>query len=318
MSKISSKYEFKSPGFTLIELLVVIALIGLLAGLANSIFKSAIESSKSATEKLAIKQIIQGWNSYSLENDNEVMSGYGGQRSGEILLDSNGSYEKKSNGEWRYDCTETFSYAISPEGDKLSCTGAECWPYAWRLSQFLDDAWKTLFSGQDQLEIQTLGENLEWYGLGLRTSFGINSEWIGGDIDSTNREIFCQYREISKQQGYRLEGRFVKRLSQIKKPSVILLFASSMKKSFDQQLGDEVKITEQDFSTYTRGSCRVLSDQGYVQQAPREPWKANPEYSEDIGFLSLRNGGLALYGSPDGSIKTKSYEALKDMSYWRN
>ena len=57
MSKMSSKFTLRSTGFTLIELLVVIALIAVLAGLANSIFKSAIESSKSATEKISIKQI---------------------------------------------------------------------------------------------------------------------------------------------------------------------------------------------------------------------------------------------------------------------
>ena len=300
---LNTKESPMASGFTLVELLAVVALIGILIGITGGIYQYALESSKGALERVSLKQLIQGWNFYASENNGKVVSGYGGERS------------------VQNDCQEDYGEMKAPDGSSLGCPEdgvggtASCYPYAWRLTPYLEDAWETLFTVQDKDELNELALQGNWYGLGFRTSFGVNSEWIGGDRRSTNQYVFCQYPETAEQQGYVLQDRFVSRFSQIKRASLLLLFAASMDTDDTATL-----LQEQDFSNFSKGSCTVSSPIRYMpnNQASFPPWEEAPLYSQDIGQLSIRNGGLALYGSPDGSVKSTSFESLKDMKYWRN
>ena len=214
----------RRTAFTLLELLVVIAIMFLLISIAIVSFKGVRAGANRTASLNALRQMAAGFNSYSSDHGGRFLPGY----VGEAEMD---------------DPTDIEVVARLPNDKRLnrvtdSCSGGQCdrSSYVWRLSPYLSDYWQTMFVDYRSQELVGRLEREfvdEIYGpgtvgaddLGISEipSFGMNSVFIGGDSFHGGPKItnFHPWQNANPVMA-------ATRLSEVKNPSRIILFASTM------------------------------------------------------------------------------------------
>jgi prepilin-type N-terminal cleavage/methylation domain-containing protein len=271
--------EYKNThirGFTLIELLVVIAIISILTGAITVVAGNMLASAKSTREADSLRSVLQAYTMAATDRKGTLIDGY-------------------SNNE-----DETFA---GPNGEPVP------WPasgrYVWRLLPYLDNAMTSLYvNDQSQWLTQYSGTNNYAYVASLFPSFGLNSEWMGGDQRTTAMPAI---------ESKRLYGKF---LSDIRHPARQLVFASSK-----APLGTDASSPE--LMTLTEGYFEIKSP--YFPSAG-DTWRWNTvngeqstvptDDSADHGNLSARHSGKVLIGKLDGSTEFITLQNLADMRRW--
>lgn len=265
--------------FTLVELLVVIAVIGILIGVLLPALSTAHDRAIEVRDTSGLRQLILAYETFASDHADKVMVGYLHDVPSEKLEDGYG------------DVVEGFD-------------GLAKRRYPWRLAQYLDGLRGTILSGEREVmldNIPPVGEREWWhYRISTMPSFGLNSHFLGGyDFDKANPPPF----------------RVVQMLSQVRRPSRMLTFASARGEDWEQGIG---MIEAQGWHTVDSpawGQTGALGGLGF-------PWSDEP-YSEDSnpeahGNISARYDGKVLMVMIDGHIEHIDPEALRDMTYWSN
>jgi len=168
--------------------------------------------------------------------------------------------------------------------------------FPWRLAPYLGHDFKGMYINEQAAELEKLKNgNYEQYlyFASLYPSLGLNSTWVGGDQE---RYAFLPNAPAA------LKNFYVTRLSSIRKPDQLVLFASSR--------------------TDATNDNRLV--EGYFRL--ESPWLATqqwaPQYDPDVpascGNISMRHDGTAVCAFTGGSVDTVPIETLRDMRHWAN
>lgn len=215
----------RRTAFTILELLVVIAIMFLLITIAIVSFSGVRAGANRSASLNALRQMAAGFNSYASDHGGRFLPGY----VAEADMD---------------DPTDIEVVARLPGNIRLnritdSCSGGQCdrSSYVWRLSPYLSNHWETMFVDYRSQElIIALGAEFEndifgpgtiaagGFGISEIPSFGMNSVFIGGDSFHGGNAItdFHPWQNTNPVMA-------ATRLSEVKNPSRIILFASSMR-----------------------------------------------------------------------------------------
>src|SRR5262245_60998633 len=178
----------RSAGFTLIELLVSTAIITVVIGTALMALKHARRGAERVQTLNALRQIMTAYSGYSGEHNGRLLPGYINPTMLDDQFDDPNKLDIK---------------AYSPTGHKLSIKDTAS--YVWRLAPYLDNVWSTYMTDYRSKELDA-GFSREFgdgvpemgtgvfgpgtydpagdppeLGIGIATSIGLNSIYIGGD-----------------------------------------------------------------------------------------------------------------------------------------
>jgi prepilin-type N-terminal cleavage/methylation domain-containing protein len=156
--------------FTLLELLISLGLIGILIGLVLVALSGARTSATRTGSLNTLRQLMQAYTGYSTDNNGRLLPGY-------------------------VDAPLVDDLGLVPDlPDGTTANATDSGSYVWRLSPYLDGQWRAFFADYDSegvLTALTQEYSQGVYGLGTRgpgqlgigvaTSFGLNSIFMGGD-----------------------------------------------------------------------------------------------------------------------------------------
>jgi len=280
---VNSKYRTNqnTHGFTLIELLIVIAIIAILVAMIITMTSNMMRSAISTAEATSMRQILQAYMTATTEHNGKFIQGY-----------SNGEGEK----------------IVSPDGEHVH------WPasgrYVWRLLPYLDDAMGTLYTNRQQDVLSQL-EGTDWqcyaYIMSFYPSFGLNSEWLGGDVRTSAQEDV---------EPLRLYAKF---LSDVKQPAKQIVFASSAAPEGSEDDSNISGCLDIHPSTLGQGYFEIISPYKFEWRwhtVNGEPSFVPTQNSADHGNISARHSGKVLTGQLDGSTSFISLQELSDMRRW--
>ena len=214
--------------FTLLELLVSISLIMLLVSFVAVSLRGVRASASRAESLSALRQMTLAYASYSADHNQRLMPGYLDQ---EFLV--------------KLDIT-----ARLPDGTVLDqCDGQICdrSSYVWRLAPYVDNAWQTFYVDLRDAGLLTrlqakhdqappvLGPagDPDTGGISERPAFGMNSIFVGGDTTHGGSAVtpFHPWNTAGN------DSIAATRLSQVKNPSRLILFAPATKVGGDDTVG---------------------------------------------------------------------------------
>ena len=194
------------------------------------------------------------------------------------------------------DQTEAFT---GPNGEVIP------WPasgrYVWRILPYLNNAAASLYVNEQSAWLnQYAGTENYSYIASLFPSFGLNSEWMGGDARTTAMPAL---------ESKRLYGKF---LSDVPHPSRQLVFASA--KAPDGS--DEVSLIKEGYFEIKSPYFPSAGNAWRWHTIDGAPSTVPTENSGDHGNLSTRHSGEVLTGQLDGSTEFLSLNELADMRRW--
>ena len=144
--------------FTLIELLITIGIIGLLAGLGLPVLNNAIQAGKKAKEIGALKSLITAYNTYSADNNGQLLKSY----------DLNGT-------------------AYDIDGNQIGgeeSHEAHRWP--WRLAPYFNyNFYSTTHVNEMEKYIKSQGGLSQTYLVSVIPSFGLSLYCGGNDYEGS-------------------------------------------------------------------------------------------------------------------------------------
>lgn len=266
-------------GFTLVELLVVVAIVGILLSLILVMAGQAMQSAKNSTEASSLRQVLQSYVLASADQNGKFIEGYTNNPE-ETVYDLHGNL---------------VPFPASAR-------------YVWRLLPYLDNAADILYvNGQENVLSQTIESECFSYITSLFPSFGLNSQWMGGDFRTTASPALESKRLYAKYH------------SDVKTPANQLVFASAKAPTGNED--------DPALSDCLGGSVAGLEEGFYEVTSPYDfQWRwntvdGNHSYaptmnSADHGFLSARHNGKVLTGQLDGSTSTLTIKQLSDMRKW--
>lgn len=264
----SSKPE-SSRGFTLVELLVVIGIITILLGLVFMIGGKVSKQAREVTERNAARQSLVAWTNYALEHDGDLLPGY---RSG--------------------------LEAFTPDGEPISAAtiGVAGNRYPWRLAPYLGYNFDVLYVN-DQNEYLERLRNDDYssyvYTVATFPSLGINSTWLGGDeVDGCFNPALTSL----------LGNFYASKMSQIRNPQRLTVFASARGDSAPNGAGDSIE-----------GYFKVASP---AFSSRRWESEYDPADTTSCGNLSARWDGRSVVSRVDGSVDSLAIEEMDDMRLW--
>lgn len=99
--------------FTVVEVLVSVTIIGLLAGLGLPALNSALQAGKKAKEVAALKSLITAYNSYTADNNNNLLKSYD-QTGTAVDIDGNsiGGEDSHEAHRWPWRLAPYFNYGF--------------------------------------------------------------------------------------------------------------------------------------------------------------------------------------------------------------
>ena len=270
------KEKLCKKGFTLIELLVVIAIIAILIGLVTVAAGNVLASAKSTKESGALRGVLQAYLLAATDQQGKLIEGYSNNQD------------------------TTFT---GPSGEPIP------WPasgrYVWRLLPYMDGAMNNLYvNDQEELLTQYTDSVNYNYIASLFPSFGLNSEWLGGDARTTAMpalESKCLY------------GKY---LSDIRRPSRQLVFASARAPEGAGDGSPEVPLVMEGYFEIKSPYFPSTGDTWRWHTVAGEQSMMPTEDSADHGNISARHSGRVLTGQLDGSTEFISIKDLADMRRW--
>jgi prepilin-type N-terminal cleavage/methylation domain-containing protein len=266
-------------GFTLIELLIVIAIIVILFSIVITMTSQLMRSAKSTAEATSLRQVLQAYMTAATDNNGTFIRGY-------------------SNGEGKS--------IVGPDGEKIH------WPasgrYVWRLLPYLDNAMDTLYTNREQ-DVLSQIEGTECYSyiMSLYPSFGLNSEWLGGDFRTTASPALESKRLYASS------------LSDVRLPARQLVFASSAAPEGSEDDSNMSGCLSSNLNTLGHGYFEIKSPYDFdwrwhtVDGMHSFDPTQNPA---DHGNIDARHSGKVLTGQLDGATTFISLQELSDMRRW--
>ena len=263
-------------GFTLIELLIVIAIISMLVGLTTVVAANVLASAKSTREASAMRSVLQAYVLSATDHKGRFIDGY-------------------SN-------NQQVSFT-GPNGENIP------WPasgrYVWRILPYLDNAMHSLYvNNQSEWLTQYSGTDNYSYIASLFPSFGLNSEWMGGDQRTTAMPAL---------ESKRLYGKF---LSDVRHPSRQLVFASAKAPSGADDGSQELMLIKEGYFEIKSPYFPSSDDTWRWHTVDGEQATTPTNNSADHGNLSARHNGSILAGQLDGSTEFITIKDLADMRRW--
>lgn len=266
-------------GLTLIELLVVVAIVAILLAFVIAASSNVMKSANSTKESAAMRQLLQAYTTAALDRKGKLITGYA-----------------NSEGE----------NVHGPNGENVH------WPasgrYVWRILPYLDRSIDALYANrQQELLSQVVGSDCYSYIMSLYPSFGLNSEWLGGDYRTTASPALVTKRL------------FASHLSDIKQPARQLVFSSAAAPNGSE---DDAGMSG------CIGNHPEALGQGYFEiKSPYDfNWRWSTvdgqssfvptQNSADHGNVDPRHSGEVLTGQLDGSTTFITLKELSDMRRW--
>lgn len=266
----SGRYERR--GFTVVELLVVVATIAVLLAFSVPAFRRLVADSSRAREMAAARQMVMAWNTYATDSNAWVLPGF---KTGLPARLQDGSF-------------------ISPNSYGGGATIAARYP--WRIAPYLGHKFEGMYINEQASELEKLknGKHEEYlYFASLYPSLGMNSTFVGGDQE---RYAFLPNAPAP------LKNFYVQRLSSIRNPDKLLLFASSRT--------DATSDNRQVEGYFRIESPRLVTSQWQAAYDPAQP--------ASYGNISARHDGTAVCAFTSGAVDTIQVDALRDMRFWAN
>lgn len=201
---------------------------------------------------------------------------------GRVLITSYLTAAQENNGELLAGYDKRVHTVTLPDGATTHGEAAHRYPF--RIAPYFDSGLRgALLAGDNQRQINVKNN----YAVSLYPSFGINYFLVGGSFDIQGKLLLPQ--------------ECATRLSQVDKPSSLLVFATAG--GYD-------------------ASGKVIS--GYCFLRPprlvHPMWSAEPFTKGDppgnYGEVHARHDGKALCAFLDGSVRAYSIEELRDMRLW--
>ena len=263
-------------GFTLIELLVLIAIISALVGITTVVAANILASARSTKEASAMRSVLQAYTLAATDKKGEFIAGY-------------------SN-----DQTEIIT---SPDGEVIP------WPasgrYVWRLLPYLDNAMASLYVNAQSAWLSQNGDTENYnYIASLFPSFGLNSEWMGGDDRTTAMPAL---------ESKRLYGKY---LSDVRHPSRQLVFASARAPNGSDDGSSGALLLREGYYEVKSPYFPSSGNTWRWNTIDGEPSNVPTEDAADHGNLSPRHNGNVLAGQLDGSTEFLSIQKLANMRRW--
>lgn len=238
-----------------------------------------MRSAKSTAEATSLRQVLQAYMTAATDSNGTLLQGY-------------------SNGEGKQ--------IVGPDGEKIH------WPasgrYVWRLLPYLDDAMEMLYTNRQQDVLSQLG-GTECYSyiMSLYPSFGLNSEWLGGDYRTTASPALESKRLYATS------------LSDVRQPSSQLVFASSAAPSGSEDDSNMSGCLQSNPNTLGQGYFEIKSPFDFEWRwltIDGEHSFVPTQDSADHGNIDARHSSKVLTGQLDGSTTFVSLEELSDMRRW--
>lgn len=283
-----SRSRQRSVGFTLVELLVVVAVIAILVGFLFVAFRAARSGSQRAGSLSSLRALAQAHSTYAAEHRGRLVPGFVNVN----LQQSLGIDVDLSDG-----------YSVPAEA-------AETW--VWRISPYLDHAWRTCFAESEAGELSrytSLYEARDLVEISERPSFGLNGIFVGGDSDNGGGAIVA----LSPFNTAGNPTIAATRMSEIRSPATLVLFAPT-RRATGAGPADDVSwyelrapfLTDRQWETLTdaKGSASVIASRGVDGTVAGVPGLRSGERTVPIGFA-------------DGSASMADIDTLaNDMRSW--
>jgi len=263
---------FARRGFTVVELLVVIAAIAVLLAFSVPAFRRLVSDGQRTREMSAARQMVMAWNTYALDAKSWVLPGF-----------------------------KTGLPAFQENGDRIPAdtygggtTIAARFP--WRLAPYLGHNFYGMYVNAQSKELDKLrnGDREQYlYFASLYPSLGMNSTFVGGDQE--------RYGFLPSPPA-QLKDLHVKRLSSIRRPDQLLLFASARTAATSDD-----RMVE---GYFRLEAPRLISQQWAEMYDPAQP--------ASFGNLSARYDGTAVCAFTGGSVDAIRTDLLRDMRSWSN
>jgi len=263
----------RRQAFTLLELIVVLAIIALLLGILLPSIRSFRRSAALARESGYARQLMTAYLNYAYDNKGQLLPGVA------IGLP-----------------------AFDMSGAPLEAYGIEDRFYVWRLAPYLDFNVRALVLDDEVIQRYS-GDEFEQYIYAVFPSLGLNSVFLGGDVNSSAGDWMLGH----------FGRRYAERLSEVKKQAEVLVFASA----------------RQTNPGGPHGSLDLAMIEGFHQVKPPYLWDREwaDVYEPDcqspdcqarhFGYLSLRHlKNSAAVGFLDGHTGTLNEMELQDMRHW--
>lgn len=264
-------------GFSLAELLVVVAIIGIIIAIVVPVLKGARAATARVREAAAMRQVLFAWTSYATDSGGALLPGF-----------KTGLPVRQDNGE-----------PIPP--DAYGSAPQIAARYPWRLASYLGHDFRGLYGGEQQETLDQFqgGDPQQYYYFAsLYPSFGLNSVWVGGD---EQRYGFLP-TTLPNGSVNPLSGFYVTRLSGVKHPDRLTVFASA-------------RTTATDTSQIVEGYFRIESPLFAASQATTWAAEYDPANPASWGNLSARLGDV-LVGTVDGGVELVPALEMRDMRRW--
>lgn len=207
---------------------------------------------------------------------------------GKTLVAAYQAYAAENNGDLMIGYQKGAAPVALPSGSQVGGEAAS--RYVWRLAPYFDFRTDGVIYGKARQnaarESAEAGEN--GYGQSLSTSFGINAFYVGGYYEEPGKASVPI-------------GDIASRISQVKKPSSLLVFATAK-------------------SDEGPGYFLVKAPR-FVPRAPggaglsQSDWPQNGT-AASTGFVDARYNQKALCAFLDGSIRPYKTSELEDMRLW--
>lgn len=268
----------RAHGFTLVELLVVMAIIAAVVAIVLPAASYARRCTYRVRELSALRQIVTAWTMYATHNGGRLLPGF---KSGLPVFQADGT-------------------PIPPEATG-SVNELES-RYPWRLIPYLDSDFHALYVNENDAhlqELQSSDPNSFYYMTSLYPSFGLNSVWVGGD---QQRYGFLP-QTLPNGSVNPLSGFYATRLSGIKNPSRLTVFASSRTSATTD-------------GTQREGYFRIESPKFLSSQPISWAPEYDPTAPPSFGNLSARGGSDVAVGTADGGVEWVALDEMRDMRRW--
>lgn len=242
------------------------------------VFKGARSTAARVQEAAALRQLLFAWTSYATDSGGALMPGF---KTGLPVYQSNG---------------EPIPPTAYGNAQQIAAR------YPWRVAKQLGHDFRAMYTNDNAATLQQLesGDPQQFYYFAsLYPSFGMNSVWVGGD---EQRYGFLP-TTLPNGQVNPLSGFYVTRLSGIKHPERLTVFASA-----------RTDLT--DSGTLVEGYFRIESPLFVTGQATTWAAEYDPAAPASFGNLSARHSGSVLVGTADGGVELVPVDEMRDMRRW--